>query len=274
MCQAKLEGKYRYRVFDPSLDRSVRDRHENLDIIRHALKANELVPYYQPKVNMCTGVVLGVEALIRWQDPQRGLIAPGEFLPTIEGDPLEIELGNWAVDSALTQMDRWHSIGLDIPVSVNIAAEHLQHATFADQVRTSLTAHPTVAPSRFELEVLESGAIQDTAAISKVIHVCKKLGVSFALDDFGTGFASLAHLKQLPVDVLKMDQTFVRDALDNPEDLSILEGMLAFAKAFRGQIVAEGVETVDHGLMLLRLGYQIAQGYFIARPMPAHELPG
>ena len=271
--QAKLEGKGRYHIFDPSIDRGLRDRHESLDRIRRALAANEFVLYYQPKVNMCTGEVVGAEALIRWQHPDRGLVSPGEFLPIIEGHPLGIEIGNWVINSALIQMERWHADGLKIPVSVNISAEQLQQADFVDQLAAMLALHPTVVPSSFELEVLESSAIRDISSVSEVIRACNKLGVSSAIDDFGTGFASLTYLKRLPVNVLKMDQTFVRDMLDNPEDLSILEGMLAFATAFRCQPLAEGVETVNHGLMLLRMGCQIAQGYGIARPMPACDLP-
>jgi diguanylate cyclase (GGDEF)-like protein/PAS domain S-box-containing protein len=273
MCLAKLEGKGRYHIFDPSLDRSIRDRHESLDRIRQGLAANEFVLYYQPKVNMCTGVVLGAEALIRWQHPESGLMSPGDFLPIISGHPLEIEIGNWVINSALSQMEQWLANGLDIPVSVNVSAEQLEQADFVNRLGILLAAHPTVAPSSFELEVLESSAISDATIVSEVIRSCKKLGVTFALDDFGTGYASLIYLKRLPMDVLKMDQTFVRDMLDNPEDLSVIEGMLAFGTAFRCQPLAEGVETVNHGLMLLRLGCQIAQGYFIARPMPASELP-
>ena len=136
-----------------------------------------------------------------------------------------------------------------------------------------LAAHPAIDPGRLEIEVLESSALPDMSQVSQVIHTCGKLGVSFALDDFGTGYSSLAFLKRLPVDVLKIDQTFVRDMLDDPEDLTIVEGMLGLASAFRRQAVAEGVETVEQGILLLRLGCQIAQGFCIARPMPAADLP-
>ena len=272
MCQAKLEGKGRHHIFDSSLDRSLRERHESLGRIGQALSSHEFELYYQPKVNMCTGKIVGAEALIRWQHPERGLLPPGNFLPIIEGHSLDIQIGKWVIDTALTQMEQWRSDGFDIPISVNISAEHLQQANFVDQLGALLASHPTVAPSDFELEVLESSAILDVTTVSAIILACKKLGVSFSLDDFGTGYASLTYLKRLPIDVLKIDQTFVRDMLDNPEDLSILEGMLGFAKAFRCHAVAEGVETIDHGLVLLRLGCQLAQGYGIARPMPARDL--
>ena len=273
MYQAKLEGRNRYHIFDPALDRSVRDRHESLERIRQALEANEFVLYYQPKVNMSTGVVLGAEALIRWLHPERGLLPPGEFLPVIEGHPIAVEIGKWVIDNALTQMEHWREEGVDIPVSVNIGSDQLQQADFVDLLSSLLAAHPTIPPSMLEMEVLESNAFRDLAMASEVIRACKRLGVSSALDDFGTGYASLTYLRKLPVDVLKIDQTFVRDMLEDPEDMTILEGMLGLATAFRCQTVAEGVETVEHGLMLLRLGCPVAQGYGIARPMQAHDLP-
>ncbi len=171
-------------------------------------------------------------------------------------------------------MEVWAARGLNIPVSVNIAAQQLQQPNFPARLHDLLAAHPSVNPSRLEIEVLESSALPDMAQVSQVIHTCGKLGVSFALDDFGTGYSSLAFLKRLPVDVLKIDQTFVRDMLDDPEDLTIVEGMLGLATAFRRLAVAEGVETVEQGILLLRLGCQVAQGFCIARPMPAIDLPG
>ncbi len=171
-------------------------------------------------------------------------------------------------------MEAWARCGLSIPVSVNISAQQLQQPDFPARLHELLDAHPSINPSRLEIEVLESSALPDMAQVSQVIHTCGKLGVSFALDDFGTGYSSLAFLKRLPVDVLKIDQTFVRDMLDDPEDLTIVEGMLGLATAFRRLAVAEGVETVEQGILLLRLGCQVAQGFGIARPMPANDLPG
>jgi EAL domain-containing protein (putative c-di-GMP-specific phosphodiesterase class I) len=273
MYVAKVEGRNRYHIFDPALDRSVRDRHESLERIRLALAANEFVLFYQPKVNMCTGAVLGAEALIRWQHPERGLLPPGEFLPVIEGHPIAVEVGKWVIENALIQMEKWRADGVDVPVSVNIGADQLQQADFVDSLNSMLVAHFTIPAHMLELELLESSSFRDVASTSEVIRACKRLGVSSALDDFGTGYATLTYLKRLPVDVLKIDQTFVRDMLEDPEDMAILEGMLGLATAFRCATVAEGVETVEHGLMLLRLGCQVAQGYGIARPMQAQDLP-
>jgi diguanylate cyclase (GGDEF)-like protein/PAS domain S-box-containing protein len=273
MYQAKVSGKGRYHVFDPMLDRSLRGHHEDLERVRQALHSNELVLHFQPRVNMRTGAVLSAEALVRWQHPERGLLPPGQFMPIVEGTSLAIEVGEWVISNALKQIELWSEDGLDIPVSVNVDAQQLQHPDFVDRLRILLSEHRSVPPSRLELEVLESGALRDITKVSQVIRACNRLGVSFALDDFGTGYSSLSYLKRLPVHFLKIDQTFVHDMLNDSEDLTLLEGVLGLANAFRREAVAEGVETVEHGLMLLRLGCELAQGYGIARPMPGSELP-
>ena len=271
--EAKLAGKNGYRIFDPSHDLIARSRHENIEHIRRALAAHEFVVYYQPKVNMRTGKVIGAEALIRWQHPERGLLPPGMFLPVIENHPLIAEVGEWVIESALTQMEAWQDSGLEIPVSVNVSAFELQQPDFVDRLRARLAAHPRVKPSHLELEVLETSALQDVALSSRVLAACREAGVQISVDDFGTGYSSLVYLKRLPADVLKIDQSFVRDMPDEPENLTILRGILGLAEAFRRKVIAEGVETVEHGLMLLQLGCDFAQGYGIARPMPAQELP-
>ncbi len=271
--QSKISGKNRYHLFDSRLALSTRGHHEDLERIQAALAHREFLLYYQPKMNMATGAIKGAEALIRWQHPERGLLPPGQFLPVVDGHPIAIEIGEWVIENVLQQMETWRAVDLDIPVSVNISAQQLQQEDFAARLHAMLCAHPTIDPARLEIEVLESSALTDISQVSQVIHNCGKLGVSFALDDFGTGYSSLAFLKRLPVDVLKIDQTFVRDMIDDPEDLTIVEGMLGLASAFRRQAVAEGVETVEQGILLLRLGCQVAQGYAIARPMPARDLP-
>jgi diguanylate cyclase (GGDEF)-like protein/PAS domain S-box-containing protein len=274
MYQAKLAGKNRYHIFDSKQDRSVRGHHEDLEHIAQALAAHEFVLYYQPKVNMRTGAVIGAEALIRWQHPERGLLPPAMFLPVIEDHRLSVEVGDWVIDSALTQMERWQAEGLNIPVSVNVSAQQLQQTDFVEHLQGLLAAHPAIKPSSLELEVLETSALQDLIQISQVINGCREIGVLFALDDFGTGYSSLTYLKRLPVSILKIDQSFVREILEDAESLSILEGVLGLATAFRRQVIAEGVESVEHGLLLLQLGCELAQGYGIARPMPAERFPG
>jgi diguanylate cyclase (GGDEF)-like protein/PAS domain S-box-containing protein len=271
--QAKLAGKNRHHVFDEVRDRSLRSHHESLDRIRLALTNKELLLYYQPKVNMRSGKVLGAEALIRWQHPQKGLLGPADFLPVIEDDMLAIAVGEWVLDTALSQIERWQAHGLDMPVSVNVGAHQLQQTDFVARLRAILARHPRVLPSQLKLEVLETSALQDMGYASQVIEQCHRMGVAFALDDFGTGYSSLTYLKRLRVALLKIDQSFVRDMLDDPDDLSILKGVIGLAEAFHQEVIAEGVETVHHGTMLLALGCDLAQGYGIARPMPADQLP-
>lgn len=272
MYTAKQAGKNRYHLFDVKQDSAVQSLHENLDELQHALELREFVLYYHPKVNMKTGAVIGAEALIRWQHHGRGLLLPADFLPVIENHPFSIELGKWVIESALTQMSDWYDAGLEFPVSVNVAARHLQHEDFLSYLSTQLASHPKVEPSNLELEVLETSALEDMATVTANMQACRNLGIRFALDDFGTGYSSLTYLRRLPADMLKIDQSFVRDMLDDPDDLAIVNGVIGLAHAFQRQVIAEGVESVAHGQKLLSLGCDLAQGYGIARPMPAEEL--
>ncbi|MFZ4622956.1 MAG: EAL domain-containing protein [Rhodoferax sp.] len=273
MYQAKVAGKNRYQIFDAAQASSLRTHHESLERIRLALERGEFVLHYQPKVNMHSGRVVGAEALIRWQHPEKGLLAPAAFLPMIEDHPLAVAVGEWVIDSALTQIDRWHAAGLELAVSVNIGARQLQQGDFVARLQAILAAHPQVKPGCLDLEVLETSALADMAQVSQVIEDCARIGVKFALDDFGTGYSSLTYLKRLRVALLKIDQSFVRDMLDDADDLAILQGIIGLAAAFKREVIAEGVETVAHGSLLLQLGCELAQGYGIARPMPADQLP-
>jgi EAL domain-containing protein (putative c-di-GMP-specific phosphodiesterase class I) len=169
-------------------------------------------------------------------------------------------------------MDRWHVEGLDMPISVNIGPQQLQQKDFGERLAGIMAAHPSVAAGGLELEVLETSALDDVSQVSKLIEACAAIGVDFALDDFGTGYSSLTYLKRLRVKTLKIDQSFVRDMLEDADDLAILQGVIGLASAFKRQVIAEGVETVEHGTALLRLGCELAQGYGIALPMPAEQM--
>jgi diguanylate cyclase (GGDEF)-like protein/PAS domain S-box-containing protein len=269
MYQAKLSGKNRYHIFDPSHDEDMRSHHESVEHIRLALYREEFVLYYQPKVNMRTGVLIGVEALIRWMHPELGLLSPAAFLPTIEDHPLIVEIGEWVLKTALNQIEAWKTEGHTIGISVNISARQLQDGDFISRLGALLELHPDLEPSLLELEILETSALEDLEHVSSLIVECRNMGVYFALDDFGTGYSSLTYLKQLPVKMLKIDQSFVRDMLDDVNDLAILEGVIGLANAFHKEVIAEGVESIEHGSELLRLGCELAQGYGIARPMPS-----
>ena len=275
MYMAKESGKNRYHLFDTAQDDAVKVQRESLEAIRYALDHHQFVLYYQPKVNMKIGTVVGVEALIRWQHPERGLLSPIEFLPVIENHTMMIEIGEWVIDTALTQIGQWQAMALDLPVStsVNIAAVQLMQPGFIQTLTDLLAAHPNVEPRYLELEMLETSALEDVNHVSIIMNDCMTLGVHFALDDFGTGYSSLTYLRRLPASLIKIDQSFVKDMLSNIDDFAIVEGVIALAKSFKRDVIAEGVETVEHGTALLQLGCELAQGYGIARPMPACDIP-
>jgi EAL domain-containing protein (putative c-di-GMP-specific phosphodiesterase class I) len=216
--------------------------------------------------------VVGVEALIRWRHPERGLLAPAEFLYAVAGSELEIPLGEWVIGNAIKQVAAWKSQGLSLPISINLVARHLQHPAFTERLAAALAFYPTVSGKDLEIEILESSALSDIDQASNLIKACQAIGVRIALDDFGAGYSSLSYFKHLPVDVLKIDQTFVRDMQDDPEDMAIVEGVIKLAQAFGREVIAEGVENIEQGSLLIHLGCRLAQGYAIARPMPADNL--
>jgi len=274
MYLAKQAGKNRYQLFDPESDRLAQAHRQGLEALEQALAQGEFVLHYQPKVDLDSGEVIGAEALIRWQHPERGLLPPGEFLPQLHGSALEPSLGEWVIASALDQLGQWQAQGLDMKVSVNISANHLLQPEFCDRLAQALTHHPEVSPAHLELEVLESAAIADMGQAVDILRNCRALGVRFSLDDFGTGYSSLTYLRQLPVDTLKIDQSFVRDMLTDADDLRIVQSVIQLAGVFHRQVIAEGVETLEHGALLRQMGCHCVQGYGIARPMPAQNLPG
>lgn len=271
MYVAKQQGKNRYHFYDAERDRAVQAHREALARLQQALQTSEFVLYYQPKVNMRTGALLGAEALIRWQHPEQGLLAPGSFLHVLDHTDLELQVGQWVIETALQQVQDWHAIGLQVPVSVNVSARQLMQADFAQALAAALARH--TLQGGLELELLESAAVEDRETVIAVMQSCRALGVRFALDDFGTGYSSLVHLRRMPVETLKIDQTFVRDMLHDADDLAIVESVVRLCSTFHRDVVAEGVETERHAAALLALGCLHGQGYGIARPMPARDLP-
>ena len=269
---AKQKGKNRSYVFDIEKDVAVKHRNEELKRIAQALKNNEFILYYQPKVDLRTNEVVGVEALIRWNHPDKGILPPIMFLPTIENDMLDIEIGNWVINTALQQSQNWLSSGYDIPISVNISPMHLQHDEFINHLKNTLNKFPNFKAESIEFEILESSALTNIELVSNVMKDCDKLGVRFSIDDFGTGYSSLTYLKRLPAKYLKIDQSFVRDMLIDKDDKAIVQGIIELAKVFNLKVIAEGVETPRHADLLLALGSYIAQGYGIAKPMPAADV--
>ncbi len=273
MLMAKQSGRNRFALFDTELEQRMRTLHQIAASVEKGLADGEFRLFYQPKVNMRLGTVIGAEALIRWQHPEEGLLLPASFLPYIEGNPMASRLGQWVLGEALSQIRQWATQGLQLSVSVNISSHHLQDADFTEQLANLLDAHPDVPAERLEIEILETSAMEDVEKTARIIRASSVLGVSFALDDFGTGNASLTDFRRLPAQTLKIDKSFVRNILEDPEDLAIVKSIVALANSFERQVIAEGLESIAHGAPLLGLGCDCAQGYGIAHPMPADAIP-
>lgn len=273
MYAAKHAGRNRYHLFDAQHDQRRQLRQEQKTEIRRALAAGEFELFYQPKVDMRQGRVTGFEGLARWRHPERGILSPGEFLPYMEDNELGNALGRFALDAALGTIADWRRAGYRAwSVAINISPHHFTAPDFLDDLKSAIARFPEVPPECLELEIVESAAITDLHHAAAVIDACHRLGIRLALDDFGVGYASLSYLKRLPVDVLKIDQSFVRDVLDDPGDLAVVEAVITLSTLFGRGVVAEGVELAEQGILLMRLGCHLAQGYGVARPMPAETV--
>ena len=248
------------------------EREKADEVLRLALADGEFELYYQPKVDLQTGRVLGVEALVRWQHPQQGLLLPNAFLPSFEDHSFAIEFDGWIIYETLRQGEVWQKQGLALPISINIHAKTLEQDGFVIRLKKILAHYPQLPHGSLQLELLETTALKNLDRISGVIIACLEFGVSFALDDFGTGYSSLTHLKNLPVDTLKIDRSFVNDILDDASDLALIKSLIDLAQKMGIIVIAEGVETKAHGDLLLKMGCQIAQGFGIAKPMQASAI--
>ncbi len=271
MYAAKQAGRNRFNRFDADQERAVQLRRTQGRHLRDALADAQFTLYLQPKVDMRSGTVVGAEVLSRWQHPERGLVPPGEFLPLLQGTELEIGFGEWVTEAALTVLERLQNQGLPMPLSINIAAQHLQQPGFAPWMAQCLARHPKVPTHLVEIEITESAALYDLSAVAATLTELRAMGVTVSLDDFGTGYSSLTYLRRLPMDTLKIDQSFVHGMMGDPGDLAIVQGVIGLARSFGYRVIAEGVETVEQGQMLLQLGCTQAQGYCIARPMPLDD---
>ncbi|MDO8925728.1 MAG: PAS domain S-box protein [Sideroxyarcus sp.] len=268
---AKQTGKNHYHQYDSAHDQRMRSLHESRRRILLGLQQEEFELYYQPKMELASGRIAGVEALIRWNHPEQGLLPPADFLPVIENSDFEIALGNWVIDTALAQLHAWEREGVALEVSINISARHLQAFDFVEELERRLDQYPSLPPGRLQIEVLETAALEDMVQSAAIIDACRKLGVSFALDDFGTGYSSLLYLSKLGAETLKIDQSFVRGMLSDEGDHAIVKGVIALAGTFGRLTVAEGVEDKNLLQPLREMGCHYGQGYCIAYPMPAGE---
>lgn len=273
MYRAKQSGRCCYHLFDSEQDRQAQLHRALLERIYQGWKGGEFCLYYQPKVDMRRGQVVSVEALARWRHPEQGILSPAAFIKIVENSDFALVFGDWVLKTAIHQMAVWHDAGLILPTSVNLCARHLQQPNFVLRLQSLLAEYPSVRPEWLEIEVLETTALEQIQQVFQIISECRQLGIRFAIDDFGTGYSSLTYLKQLPAQTLKIDQSFIRDMLFDPGDLAIVRGIISLAAVFKLDVIAEGMESVEHGTLLLQLGCDHAQGYAIARPMPAEEIP-
>ena len=272
MHQAKMRG-LDYFVFDPARDP---DRSHRLNLageLRAAIEHGDLDLHLQPKVDMATGAVCGAEGLVRWHHAERGLILPGEFIGLAEHTGLIKPLTEWVIATSLQLNQQWMREGRALPIAVNLSARNLRDENLIDIIR-QLQRASGVTAGLLELEITESTVMEDAAFALRVLHGLRDEGIPLYIDDFGTGYSSLSYLLKLPVDYIKIDQSFVRDMPDTKDAALIVRSTIDLAHDLGRKVVAEGVETRQHWDQLAAFGCDHAQGYFLARPMPAHELPG
>ncbi len=228
--------------------------------------------HYQPKINLHSGAIVGVEALIRWLHPQRGLLAPAQFVPIAEDSGLILPNGRWMLREACRQARAWQDAGLPpITVAVNTSALEFRAKDFLENVRAALEAS-RLEPRYLELELTESVLMRDAKATGSVLRALSDLGIKLSIDDFGTGYSSLSYLRQFPINTLKIDQSFVSRMTHNPDDAAIVSAVISMAKALRLCVIAEGVETAEQLAFLLAQHCDEGQGYFFSRPVGAEVL--
>ncbi len=269
---AKDAGRDRFHMYTLALDEIVQTEVAARVLLEQALHENRLVLHYQPIVSSA-GMVLGVEALIRLNHPEKGLLTPAAFFSALDHPSLARPIGRFVLNAALRQGSIWQGEGLPLRVSVNISTRHLLDTRFLEDLREALAKHPDLRPEQIEIEITESAPLRDMLGAQILLNACRRLGVRIALDDFGTGNASLTYLQQLPADSIKIDQSFVRNTIDDPKDLAIVTAVITASRMLGLEVIAEGVETAEHAALLNKMGCSHLQGYLFSRPIPAEDIP-
>ena len=272
MYRAKDRGKARYELFDPSMNAHALHRLELENQLRRAVERGELRVYYQPKVDLASGNIAGTEALVRWEHPERGLVSPAEFIPLAEETGLILPLGKWVLGEACRQAKEWQGRkpGASQAISVNLSARQFQQKNLVEEI-SEVLRETGLQPSCLIVEITESVLMEDAAANGATLLKLKDLGVRVAIDDFGTGYSSLSYLKRFPVDVLKIDRSFVRGLGEDAGAGAIVQAVIDLGDALGLELVAEGIETAEHAELLRKMGCHIGQGFYFAKPLPAAQ---
>ncbi|MFH1495061.1 MAG: EAL domain-containing protein [Pseudomonadota bacterium] len=271
MSYAKAQGGNAYRFYSAEMNDRVSQRLTMETGLRHAIERKEFLLYYQPQINLRSGEIIGMEALLRWQHPERGLVSPAEFIPVLEETGLIVQVGEWVLRTACAQSRAWQSAGLPaVRVAVNLSAHQFRQADLTEMVCMALQDSGLV-PEQLELEVTESVMIQDLQATLTTLHQLHANGIQISIDDFGTGYSSLSYLKRLPISKIKIDQSFVRDICNDPDDAAIANAVISLGHSLNLLVIAEGVETLEQQEFLCAQGCDEMQGYYFSRPLPAAE---
>lgn len=273
MYKAKNSGKNRFQFFDPKEELKQKHRRLLLQRSETALNNHEFELYFQPKVDFLQKRLVGMEALIRWNHPKKGLILPGEFHESLSHSQVGIRIGEWVIEEAIESYRIFKDHGIDTKISINISPMHIHSLEFFDRFQLIFNKFKDLTDLNFlEIEVLESVSISDIKYTSQVLGRCKEYGISIAIDDFGTGYASLRYLKYLPIDTIKIDRTFVKTIDISPVDSAIVRGISSISESLNFYVIAEGVETEKQAKELMDIGCNHMQGYLIAKPMPLRDL--
>jgi len=271
MYHAKNNGKNAYRMFTSSMQEDARKRFTIDNNLRRALERNEFLLHYQPQVELHSGAICGVEALIRWTHPELGLISPTDFIPVAEDTGLIVPIGEWVLREACRELKRWHDEGHRLRMAVNLSGRQLMEDNLVASV-LGILVEAGVSPRWIELELTESMLMDASPDIMRRLHALRQAGIQLAIDDFGTGYSSMSYLKTFPVNSLKIDRSFVRDLPQNAEDAAITKAIIAMAKSLKMEVVAEGIETSEQNDFLRAHGCDKSQGYYYSRPVPAAQI--